>query len=207
MPKLIILTGPQGSGNHLYSKILALNPQVYGWKELLDQYWIGHDKEPFADYWTSPELLANFDWNQSEFFVTSISCPYALNGEYTVPDYKSFIEYASDYAEIQIAIIARDKTIVETQQQRVRGKITLPNFYDNMNLLTQYPHVFLSQEALKMYGAHYLNSVEKQLGLTPSIITTQHKDIFTDDANNKYIKTIQEQPLDRITQKASSKWK
>ena len=93
------------------------------------------------------------------------------------------------------------------RQQRVRGKITLPDFYDNMNLLTQYPHVFLSQEALKMYGAHYLNSVEKQLGLTPSIITTQHKDIFIDDANNKYIKTIQEQPLDRITQKASSKWK
>ena len=61
LPKLIILTGPQGSGNHLFSKVLALNPAVHGWQDLLDEYWIGHDQEPFAKYWADPKQLDKFD--------------------------------------------------------------------------------------------------------------------------------------------------
>jgi hypothetical protein len=207
LPKLIILTGPQGSGNHLFSKVLALNPVVHGWQDLLDEYWIGHDKEPFAKYWADPEQLDRFDWSQSKVFVTSISCPYALNGEYVNPNYASFIKQASKYVDIQIVIIARDKTIVESQQERVRGQITLPNFYDNMDLLTQYPHIFVSQEALKMYGIWYLHYVERELGLPESVITVHHNNILSDDANCKYIKNVSEQTLDKIAQKASSKWR
>ena len=207
MPKLIILTGPQGSGNHLFSKVLALNPVVHGWQDLLDEYWIGHDQEPFAKYWSNPKQLDKFDWSQSKVFVTSISCPYALNGEYVNPNYASFIKQASKYVDIQVAIIARDKTIVESQQERVRGQITLPNFYDNMDLLTQYPHIFVSQEALKMYGIWYLHYVERELGLPESVITVHHNNILSDDANCKYIKNVSEQTLDKIAQKASSKWR
>jgi len=207
LPKLIILTGPQGSGNHLYSKILALNPAVHGWSDLLDEYWIGHDKEPFADYWTDPDKLSTFNWTQSEFFVTSISCPYVLNGEYALPDYAGFIEHASKYADIQIAIISRDKTIVESQQERVRGQVSLPDFYDNMDLLTQYPHIFVNQEALKMYGPWYLHYVERELGLPESTITFHHNKIFSEDANHKYIKSVGEQFLDTLVKKASSEWR
>ena len=32
MAKILIITGPQGSGNHLYSKIFAMHPLVNGWK-------------------------------------------------------------------------------------------------------------------------------------------------------------------------------
>ena len=42
MAKMLILTGPQGAGNHLWSKILSLNYEVYGWKCLLDNYWEAH---------------------------------------------------------------------------------------------------------------------------------------------------------------------
>ena len=207
MPKLIILTGPQGTGNHLYSKLLALNPSVYGWKDLLNQYWIGHDREPFAEYWIEPQRLSTFNWQQSQYFVTSISCPYALNGEYVTPDYNSFLEYASKYAQIQIGIISRDQTIVELQQQRVRVSVTLPKFLDNMDLLTRYPHVFLSQETLTMYGIWYLPYIERKLGLPVSEITTQHVDLFNSDANKKYIKSVESQDLDIQAQKASSKWR
>jgi hypothetical protein len=57
MKTILILTGPQGSGNHMWSKIFALHPQVRGWQALLDQYWIGHDQEPWAQYWQDPAQL------------------------------------------------------------------------------------------------------------------------------------------------------
>ena len=49
MKTLAILTGPQGSGNHLWSKIFSLHEDVFGWKSLLDNYWEAHRySEPFA---------------------------------------------------------------------------------------------------------------------------------------------------------------
>ena len=76
-----------------------------------------------------------------------------------------------------------------------------------MDLLTQYPHIFVSQEALKMYGIWYLHYVERELGLPESAITVHHNNILSDDANCKYIKNVSEQTLDKIAQKASSKWR
>ena len=54
MKKLLIVTGPQGSGNHLFSRLLSLHPAVEGWTEILDQYWVPSDQEPFAEYWVTP---------------------------------------------------------------------------------------------------------------------------------------------------------
>ena len=72
---ILIITGPQGSGNHLFSKIFALSEQVHGWSALNQQYWIGHDQEPFARYWHDPVLLDQFNWSH-DYYVTSVSCPY-----------------------------------------------------------------------------------------------------------------------------------
>ena len=30
-PNMLIVTGPQGSGNHLFAKLFNLHPEVYGW--------------------------------------------------------------------------------------------------------------------------------------------------------------------------------
>lgn len=209
LPKLIILTGPQGSGNHLFSKILALNPVVYGWEELLTEYWIGHDKEPFSEMWQEPELLHDFNWGFCEYYVTSISCPYALNGEYVIPDYAKFIDIASKYADIKIAIISRDINIVRSQQERVRDKVTFPEFYKNLNLLTKYPHMFVNHEAVNMYGHWYISYFFKELGLPDQYIISRAnaEEILVQNANKKYIKDAQEQLLDMLAKKASEKWR
>ena len=39
MPTMLILTGPQGAGNHLFSKVFAQHPSVYGWQDLTQEYW------------------------------------------------------------------------------------------------------------------------------------------------------------------------
>ena len=57
-PKLILLTGPQGSGNHMWSKLFAMHPVVTGW--VMQNYWEGHHEEPFAEYWDNPDKLKEF---------------------------------------------------------------------------------------------------------------------------------------------------
>jgi len=59
--RLLILTGPQGAGNHLFSKIFAFHPMVNGW--VMNDYWEGHHHEPFAKYWDNPELLKDAEWS------------------------------------------------------------------------------------------------------------------------------------------------
>ena len=203
LPKLIILTGPQGSGNHLFSKLLALNPAVHGWSELLEEYWIGHDQEPFAQHWINPPLLDDFDWTQSDVFVTSISCPYAFNGEYVDPNYTRFIEHASKYANIQIVLIGRDKNILEHQQQRVREQVTLPRYMNKLNELLAYNPIFVSQESLYLYGIHYVNWLERELGLLHTTDQLAVNQILENDTNKKYIKNVDQYWLDSVAQKAS----
>ena len=38
----------------VFSKIFAQSKNVFSWKELNDEYWIAHDKEPFAEAWHNP---------------------------------------------------------------------------------------------------------------------------------------------------------
>ena len=91
MKKLLLVTGPQGSGNHLYSKLLALHPDVYGWKALNETYWIGHDQEPFNKFWADPSLWTTTDFGHYQYAFTSISVPYVQNGVTVVPNFKQFI--------------------------------------------------------------------------------------------------------------------
>jgi hypothetical protein len=94
MKRLLIFTGPQGSGNHLWSKIFALHPEVSGWSALLDTYWIPHDQEPFAACWRDPALLKTRDWSQKDYYVTSISCPYIDDTQWAIPNIVDFAAQA-----------------------------------------------------------------------------------------------------------------
>lgn len=50
MKKLLILTGPQGSGNHLMAKIFSTHPEVAGWTALSEKYWVTSISVPFINY-------------------------------------------------------------------------------------------------------------------------------------------------------------
>lgn len=192
-PKLLIITGPQGSGNHLFSKILSAHPNVYGWK--MKSYWEGHHEEPFSNYWQHPQLLDQFPWHKHKYIFTSISCPYIKHKMPHIPDYKKFITEAKKYADVKLAIIGRDPNILKLQQQRVRGTTTLNHFLQNINVLLEYNPVFVSQELYQLYGNFYLQSLSKQLDFP---IQAQ---IIHEDANAKYIMAVDEQPLDKEVKK------
>jgi len=204
MKTVLILTGPQGSGNHLWSKIFALHPQVWGWSALLNDYWIGHDQEPFAAYWQAPEQLKYFKWAQSDWYVTSMSVPYMMNGQPTVPDFKAFVaKLQIAGVRIKFAVLGRDKNIVEMQQTRVRGAPTLATALAEFDQLAA--PVFLSYEMLHLYGRKYLENVQQQLAFPIAVTDPRLQHILAEDTNAKYFTPIQHHPTDDLARHASRK--
>jgi hypothetical protein len=208
MKTLLIITGPQGSGNHLWSKIFALHPDVAGWSAMLHEYWIGHDREPFADCWTNPELLKEFDWDKYNYFVTSISTPYMLNGERTVPDIVRFAATAMGLGiRVKIAVIGRDRNILTYQETRVRGELTFDIALNEYQKLRTWTPVFLSYELLHLYQDLYLQQIAKQLEFPIDYSSPELNNILTDDTNSKYFKPVEYHPTDDLAQHTSKKWK
>jgi hypothetical protein len=206
MKTLLILTGPQGAGNHLFSKVFALHPAVSGWSALLDQYWIGHDNEPFADCWADPKLLLTRDFSSHDYWVTSISCPYMDNGIEITPKYRQFVETAKGLGiRVIVAVIGRDQNILKSQQKRVRDNVSLVNFTRGMRYLTSLSPIFISQELLYLYRHDYLVDLSTQLEFPVDSYNKKLKDILKDDANTKYIKSVGRQRLDLVVDRVSKR--
>ena len=199
MKRLLIFTGPQGSGNHLWSKIFALHPEVAGWSALLDEYWIPHDQEPFADCWRDPALLKTRDWSQHDYYVTSISCPYIDDTRWAVPDIVAFAKQASACElQVQMAIIGRDQNILGFQETRVRGRSTFEIAQDQYEKLADWNPVYLSYELLHLYQGSYLRQVSKLLEFPIAYEDTRLKEILKDDTNQKYIHPIDHHWTDKL---------
>lgn len=206
MKKLLIVSGPQGSGNHMWSKIFALHPDVIGWRALLDQYWIGHDQEPFADCWRDPRLLRSWNWDESDHYVTSISVPYIENGQATVPPIDQFRQEAVMLGiDVKLAICGRDRNVLGMQEQRLRGSVTFWQAligYENL-----VPDLFLSFELLQLYRGRYLQSIQQTLGFPIHVESEMIDTILETDSNAKYFQPITHHWLDDWARKTSQPWR
>ena len=200
-PKLLILTGPQGSGNHLFAKIFSSHKSVYGWK-MKHNEWKGHHEEPFSIHWKIPYLLKIVE-PKKKYYVTSISCPYFYKKKPTIPNYKEFIKYANMSFDVQICIIGRDKNILYEQQKRVRSKHTSPVALKNFEPLLKYNPYFISYELFHLYGLDYCKSISKLLKFP--IDTKKVKELLKPkyNTNKKYITKIKKGLFDKHAYKAS----
>lgn len=191
MKKILVFTGPQGSGNHMWSKIFALHPKVQGWSALLDTYWIPHDQEPFAAYWKDPAQLKNYDWSQKDYYVTSISCPYIDDTRWAIPDIVSFVEQAQSCGlEVRVAIIGRDRNILGFQETRIRGRSTFELAQEQYKNLAAWNPLYLSYELLHLYHSDYLRQISMLLGFPVACDDPRLTEILKDDTNQKYIHPI-----------------
>jgi hypothetical protein len=199
--KLLIITGPQGSGNHLFSRLLSLHPDVSGWEELKHKYWVPSDQEPFADYWVNPELLTLEKFYGYQFHLANVSCPFMYDGVRYVPRILEVAERAKLLGvDVQIAIIVRDQNINAEQQKRVRGEVTTPiaqDYYYNTLLKSSFPVHFLDHEAFFLHQEHYLNWVGKILDFPIELDSSKINQFIDKDANHKYIKYVEEYWLDQ----------
>jgi len=208
MKTMLILTGPQGSGNHMWSKVFSLHKDVYGWDELNSTYWIGHDREPFNEYWKDPTKLKEFDWSLSDYYITSISVPYIENGVTTVPAFDKFISQLEQLGiKVIIGVIGRDKNILAMQEQRLRGGLTYTTALECFRRLPLDQIYFLSHELLILYRQQYLNKISNDLKFPIDTNNIKIEEILKDNANKKYLKPISEYWVDNLAKNSSRKWR
>ena len=190
---MLILTGPQGAGNHLWSKVFSQHSDVYGWKSLLENYWEPHrTTEPFAKYWRDPELLDDFDWTQSDYYVTSISVPLGIPNDDVnplwLPDLEQFKNKVESLGiQTRFAVVGRDQNILREQQTRIRSESTLPLFLEQM---PNQP-IFLSYELLYLYKDRYVETLDVNIPVDSNV---EH--LLVEDANNKYVHSVESSELD-----------
>ena len=199
--KLLIITGPQGSGNHLFSRLLSLHPEVSGWEKLKDQYWVPSDLEPFADYWVNPDLLGHDKFYGFKYHLANVSCPFMYDGVRYIPKILEVAERAKMLGvDVQIGIITRDQNINAEQQKRVRGEVTTPiaqNYYYNTLLKSDFPVHFLDHEAFFLHKEHYLAWLAKVLDFPIELDPFKINRFIEKDANHKYIKYVDQYWLDQ----------
>ena len=190
---MLILTGPQGAGNHLWSKVFSRHSAVYGWKSLLENYWEPHrTTEPFAKYWRDTELLDEFDWTQSDYYVTSISVPLGIPNDDVNPLWTPDLEQFKNKVEslgiqTQFAVVGRDQNILREQQTRIRSESTLPLFLKQM---PKQP-IFLSYELLYLYKDRYVETLDVNIPVDSNV---EH--LLVEDANDKYVHRVESSELD-----------
>jgi len=202
MKKLLIITGPQGSGNHLFSRILSQHPDVQGWDAMLENYWVPSDQEPFAEYWIDPDRMQSSHFDGLDYHLANVSCPFFFDGVRHVPDIVGVARRAESFGvQVKIAIIVRDQNINQLQQLRVRGAHTTPiaqEYYYDTLIPSGFPVHFLDHEAFFLHRQHYMAWVGKMLDFPVSTDPDVLNQFISQDANHKYIKYIDEHWLDEL---------
>jgi len=192
---MLILTGPQGAGNHLWSKVFSQHKDVLGWKTLLENYWEPHRfAEPFAKYWRDPSLLSQFDWSQSDNYFTSISVPLGIPNDTVNPLWEPNLDLFKRVVErqgvkVKFAVVGRDQNILHEQQQRIRKESTLPMLLNQLRGIDN--PIFLSYELLYMYQDDYVKSLDVNIPVDSNV-----KHLLEDDANRKYVHAVKHNELD-----------
>ena len=200
MKKLLIVTGPQGSGNHLFARLFSMHPNVVGWESLHDNYWVPSDEEPFARYWVYPEELK---FPEGNFFCANVSVPFFYDGVRQTPKIKE-VAYKAISMGVQpiIAVIVRDRNINELQQVRVGGECT-------MDIATEYYKDiachFIDHEAFFLYKEKYIEYLGRMLEFP--VIKEGIDNFISVDANHKYVFPCKKHWLDDEIRKGRKPFK
>ena len=206
MRTLLILVGPQGSGNHMFSKLFGLHPEVESWTALQRTFWLPHDTEPFNEFWADPDAWRPLT-TSLDYAVTSISIPFVHRGHTQVPRFDDFVSQAIKHGwQVKVAIIGRDKNILECQQRRLRGGMTFGEFEKALPTLMQYNPVFISHELAVLYGSEYLKSLSLLLDFPIDAYNPQVDTILYPNANQKYVKYLEESSLDILVKNGAADW-
>ena len=202
-PNILVITGPQGTGNHLFSKVLSLHSDVQGWDQLLREYWINHDAAPFKQIWNNPETIDEYDWLTQNNYVLSVSGPYVEKDPYTnerhtiYPNYKEVLRKLNEKGNLQVGIIGRDQNITAQNQLRKRGVESLHNYLNKIEDIVEYRHTFLSVELLYMFRHQYVKSLDSVLDIPVDYTNERLHYILNKDPNAKYVHYVEHSWLDK----------
>lgn len=199
---LLIVTGPQGSGNHLVSRIFSMHPLVQGWEALKECYWVPSDQEPFAEYWVHPE---RFDPDQvmchGQYFLANVSAPFFYDGVRQFPKIAEVaLKAQAAGVRVVVAIVCRDLGINSVQQKRVGGESTIEHAMKHLRALMSdmaANHIavhFVSHESLFMWQQDYVRYVAAALDFPVDLENWNH--LLNSAPNLKYVQAVDHYWLD-----------
>lgn len=193
---LLIVTGPQGSGNHLFARIFSQHPKVHGWQALLDQYWVPSDEEPFAEYWVYPERLSADYFDSAQYFVANVSAPFFYDGQRQLPKIQQVAEQAQSLGiKVTVAIVCRDININRVQQQRVGNAVTIESAHEYYaQLIKKFRCHFISNETFFAWGQHYIEYLGQQFDFP--VDADKCRDLIDKNPNEKYVQAVETHWLD-----------
>ena len=181
-----------GSGHHMFAKIFDLHPEVKGWTNINANSYQPHRLEPRNEIWRRAGAIDEMNWD-GDYHVISISCRYTYNGKLIIPMYKEAIDkFLEKGFDVQIGIIGRDKNILALQQERLRGTTEIETFKEEMQYLTQLPHIFLSMELAALYKADYIRNIGALMGIPVNHQSSLCNTILDVNANKPYVSQIEE---------------
>lgn len=206
MKKLLLLTGPQGSGNHIFSRIYSWHPLVQGWSAILDNYWVPTDEDFFAQYFVDPSGLRADMFDGAEYFVTDISCPFVYDGAVTIPRLQEFIDRVQSFGiEVVVGIIVRDEHINTEQQRRLRKGRTLDTALTEYAGLTV-PLNYLSLESLFLHRQNYLQWLSRVIDFPLDLTNPNIFKFLEESPNKKYVKYVDDHWLDATVRQGLTKF-
>jgi len=177
-----------------------MHKDVYGWDQLLREYWVNHDAAPFKDIWREPEKIDSYFWKEPNY-VLSVSGPYVENIDgvrHTVyPNYKEVLKRLSEKGNLMVGIIGRDQNITAQNQVRKRGVESYHNFLNKIDDLLEYKHTFLSVELLYMFRHQYVKSLNKVLNIPVDYVNVKLHYLLNKDTNAKYVHYVEHSWLDK----------
>lgn len=195
--RLLIVTGPQGSGNHVFSRIFSQHPEVQGWESLRHQYWVPSDQESFAEFWVNPQRLTADHFAHNQYFLANVSVPFFYDGVRHMPRINEVAARAVEFGvEVVIAIVTRDHNINTVQQQRVGQDVTLWRAMDyyQQHVLGHFECHIVSHECFFLWRQHYIKYLGQILRF-PVLAETSNE--FIESApNGKYVHSIDHHWLD-----------
>ncbi len=184
---VLLITGPQGSGNHIWSKVLTT------WAD--GDKWVGHRDEPHSHLWSDVEQWYTHNFTEVNT-VVSVSCPFAVDGITRYPDINRWREIMEKRGiPHEVAVITRDKTINDYQNERVRPVNNYKNSVEYLkNVIVD---TYLSTETLHIYKEYYLDSLNEQLKFDIEYDIKKLYHILSQSFNEKYISRLEYSPLDK----------
>tara|TARA_Y100000361_G_scaffold30393_1_gene25239 strand:+ start:57 stop:647 length:591 start_codon:yes stop_codon:yes gene_type:complete len=184
---VLLITGPQGSGNHIWSKVLTT------WAD--GDKWVGHRDEPHSHLWSDVEQWYTHNFTEVNT-VVSVSCPFAVDGITRYPDINRWREIMEKRGiPHEVAVITRDKTINDYQNERVRPVNNYKNSVEYLkNVIVD---TYLSTETLHIYKEYYLDSLNEQLKFDIEYDIKKLYHILSQSFNEKYISRLEYSSLDK----------
>lgn len=197
--QLLILLGPQGSGNHIFARIFSMHKDVFGWKSLTQTYYQKHNSEPFAEYFTYPQLLTEDVFSTHDYFVANVSVPFGFQGLLRYPKIIEVANIAKGFGiDVQFGILTRDEEILSVQEARTRKELSFvkaKQYVEEVLMPSEFPINFISLESFFSYKLTYLQYLSKLLKF-PIVTDDRALAFITDSPNKKYITPIDAHWLD-----------